>query len=271
MLRRPRLPALPVAGLRPSLQLIALTGRRQYAISINPPVVWSGKPENRRFNERKTYLFNQFTTLLNRSSSRPILFLHHKNFKANSLIKLRKEITASALPKGGPKDISLLEVAPDSESLPHLTVIQSSIFGVALRNYAPLDREAIERIAKLADGGALAVITLPSLDPPMLQGILRACERTIPKRKQEDQPKKKGRGKDDEEEGFVPGRRLKRQKPMLDPELLLAGALIEGRVFGVEQVKDVAKLPTLETLRQDRKSTRLNSSHSGESRMPSSA
>ena len=54
----------------------------------------------------------------------------------------------------------------------------------------------------------------------------------------------------EDDEGRVPGRKMKRQRPVLDPELTLVGALIEGRVFSVEKVKDVSKLPTLETLRQ---------------------
>ncbi|KAL5494793.1 hypothetical protein ACEPAI_255 [Sanghuangporus weigelae] len=251
MFRPARLPCLSTAGPRPSFtSFVALPGRRHYAVSIRPSTVWPGKREPRVFSEHKTYLFNQFTSLLNRSSSRPVLFLHHKNFKADALIKLRREITATALPKGA-KQLSLLQVAPDPETLPQLAVIQSSIFGVTLRNFAPLDSETIQRIASMAHGGALAVITLPSLDPPMLRDILRTLEHAIPPKKQEEeQPKKKGKGKDGDEEKFVPGRRQKRQKPMLDPELSVAGALIEGRVFGVEQVKDVSKLPTLDMLRQ---------------------
>jgi len=48
---------------------------------------------------------------------------------------------------------------------------------------------------------------------------------------------------------FVPGRRVKRVKPTLTPELTVMGALIEGKVFKTPAVQDVASLPTLDTLR----------------------
>lgn len=42
---------------------------------------------------------------------------------------------------------------------------------------------------------------------------------------------------------------MKRVKPTLTPELTVMGALIEGKVFKASAVKDVASLPTLDTLR----------------------
>jgi ribosomal protein L10 len=47
----------------------------------------------------------------------------------------------------------------------------------------------------------------------------------------------------------TPGRRMKRQRVVLPPELKVAGALIDGTVFLPEQVRDMSKLPTLDTLR----------------------
>jgi ribosomal protein L10 len=42
---------------------------------------------------------------------------------------------------------------------------------------------------------------------------------------------------------------MQRVRPVLTPELVVMGALIERRVFGMEGVRDVSKLPTLDTLR----------------------
>lgn len=161
------------------------------------------------------------------------------------MIKLRRDITATALPKN--TLLSLLGDPPSPDSLPQLNVVRTSIFGVALRHYAPLDAKTTADIAKMAGGGGLAALTLPSLDPPMLQAIVRALERSVPKKKDDAQAKAKAKAA--EEEGRVPGRKLKRQKTVLDPELAILGALIEGRLFSVDRVKDVAKLPTLDTLR----------------------
>ena len=184
--------------------------------------------------------------MLEGASNQPMLFLQHKNFRANGLSKLRKEIVSATLPKGTP--LSLIENPPSSDSLPQLNIIRTSIFGVALRNFAPLDADSTQRIAELAGGGGLAVLSLPSLDPPQMNAILRALERAVPKKKAgaDDASKRKGK---DEDDGFVPGRRQKRQRPILTPELTLLGALIEGRVYAAQGVKDVAALPTLDTLR----------------------
>lgn len=96
----------------------------------------------------------------------------------------------------------------------------------------------------MAGGGGLMILSLPTLDPPKLSAILRALERSVPKPKTKEVGKKAG-----EDDGHIPGRKQKRQRPMLDPELVVLGALIEGRVFGVEGVRNVASLPTLDTLR----------------------
>ena len=159
------------------------------------------------------------------------------------MIKLRREVAAAALPKG--TQLSMLDASSADSTIPHISIIRSSIFGVALRSYAPIDEATTRQIAKMAGGGGLAVLSLPTLDPPKLNAILRAMERAVPAKKANAATAKKGA----EDDGFVPGRKLKRQRPMLDPELVVLGALIEGRVFGLDRVKDVAKLPTLETLR----------------------
>lgn len=216
---------------------------RGYAISVQEPRVWPGKTAHRTFDERKTYLYNQCTSILERGTSQPLIFLQHKNFKAAGMIKLRREVAAASLPKG--TQLSLLDASSTEHAVPQLNIIRSSIFGVALRSYAPIDEETTKQIAKMAGGGGLAVLSLSTLDPPKLNAILRALERSVPAKKPGDAVAKKG----SEDDGFVPGRKLKRRKPMLDPELVVLGALIEGRVFGLDRVKDVAKLPTMDTLR----------------------
>lgn len=177
--------------------------------------------------------------------------------------RLRKDVTAAALPvvlsnsgASGPpakKNLfSLMDHPPPLEALPQLNVVRTSIFGVALRNYAEFEeKETATRIADLAGeggGGGLAVLSLPSLDPLLLSALLRALSRSAPKKKADANAKEKGKG-GAEDDGHIPGRRQKRVRPMLDPELTLLGALIEGRVFGVEGVKDVSNLPSLDTLR----------------------
>ncbi|KIK81881.1 hypothetical protein PAXRUDRAFT_103227, partial [Paxillus rubicundulus Ve08.2h10] len=217
---------------------------RAYVVSIEPPVVYERKPVPRRYSERKSFLYNQYTHMLEASENVPIIFLQHKDFTTRKLQTLRREIELA----NSRFTRSLASPIPMPVS-PKLTVMRTSIFGVALRDHALPDAEKIPQIAKLVDG-ALAILTLPSFDPPQLNAIIRAIDRAVPPKKaqvEEVQAKPK-KGKE-EDSDFIPGRPVPKVKPTLIPELKVMGALIEGRVFSAAGVKDVAKLPTLDTLR----------------------
>ncbi|TDL20890.1 hypothetical protein BD410DRAFT_750151, partial [Rickenella mellea] len=215
---------------------------RSYAISVQPPIEWEGKRLPRRFDERKTFLYNQYARLLASSSSSPILFLEHTNFRAQSLIKLRRDIAAAST-----QHVPTLSGNISTKDTPaKLSVITTSLFGVALRDYAPLDQKASKEIEKMVKGG-LAVLTLPTLNPPQLQAIVRALERAVPP-KVAQTPEELAKEASAEADAYVPGRRQKRIRKRYTPELTVLGAIIEGRVFSVQGVKDVAGLPTLETL-----------------------
>ena len=215
---------------------------RSYAVSVDPSRMYEGKTVPRRYSERKTYLYNQYTHMLEESSQAPIILLQHKDFDTRRLQLLRRDIEA-ANAKFTP---SLTSPAPVIS--PKLTVMRTSIFGVVLRNFAPLDAHATEEIAKLVEGG-LAILTLPSLNPLQLNAIIRAIDRAVPAKKTVPEDASKGKRGRDEDADFIPGRPRPRVKPQLTPELKVMGALIEGRVFTASGVKDVAKLPTLDTLR----------------------
>jgi hypothetical protein len=60
-------------------------------------------------------------------------------------------------------------------ALPTLSVIRTSLFGVVLHDFVPVDAKTSEEIAQTVQGG-LAVLSLPAFNPPQLQAILRALE-----------------------------------------------------------------------------------------------
>jgi ribosomal protein L10 len=219
---------------------------RAYVVSIEPPVVYPSKPTPRRYGERKTFLYNQYTRMLKASENAPIIFLQHKDFTARRLQTLRREV-----------DLANSRFTPSLDSAtptpvadpPKLSIMRTSIFGVALRDFAPLDAEKTTQIAKLVDGG-FAVLTLSSLSPPQLNAIIRAMDRAVPPKKaQTNEVEVKPKKGKEEDVDFVPGRPVPRVRPTLTPELKVLGAVIEGRVFSAAGVADVAKLPTLDTLR----------------------
>lgn len=131
--------------------------------------------------------------------------------------------------------------------LPTLTFMRTALFGIALRDYAPLDEQTTKNIAELVAGG-LAVLSFPTLNPPLLNAILKAMSKAVPPR-----PAKTPKQLEDQrkalEAAFVPGKRTRRVKPAPVPELRVVGAFIEGRVFKAEGVQNVAGLPTLDMLR----------------------
>jgi ribosomal protein L10 len=225
---------------------------RFYSVSVKPPRVYEKKPSPRVYSEKKTFLYYQYLRLLESTAQSPLIFLQHNKFSVSRLIKLRKEIAQAAsrhatplpsLMKPGPNP---LQVSP-TPTLPTLSIIRTSLFGVALRDFAPLDAKTSEEIAQTVQGG-LAVLSLPVFNPPQLQAILRALERNVPKPRSPTAEELKQAAALEAQDPPNPGRRVKRMRKKHEPELTLMGALIEGRVFKAEGVKQVAKLPTLGTL-----------------------
>ncbi|KAI8990653.1 hypothetical protein BD414DRAFT_484372 [Trametes punicea] len=228
-----------------------LVPARTYAISLKPPVVYPRKTVPRRYAERKTYLYNQYTRLLQSSFDRPLILFEHSDFSANRLVQLRADIADAVAKHARAAGPSLAAPSPAPvpapEAFPTFTVLRTSLFGVALREMNQFDDAMRREIAKSVTG-SLAVLSFPSLNPPQLKAVLRVLARSVPTR----QPKSKEQIEEEKkaaEAAFVPGRRPKRQRPEPIPDLKLLGALIEGRLFKAEGVQSVAELPTLDGLR----------------------
>ncbi|KIM88775.1 hypothetical protein PILCRDRAFT_813753 [Piloderma croceum F 1598] len=202
---------------------------------------YKGKP--RFFGERKTHLYHQYLKILESSAKKPIIFLHHNDFTAQRLIKLRRDVIAASAP-------SLASPSPTPASdAPIITIVRSAVFGAALRDFAPLNIDASRKIANFVLKGGLAILALPSFDPPQLDAILRIMERTVPPRKPLTQAQLDEIEAEKKADPVMPGRAPQKVKQPLQPELKLLGALIERRVFSAHEVKDVSKLPTMATLR----------------------
>jgi ribosomal protein L10 len=229
-----------------STRALPFVQSRAYAVSVKPSTLYDGKPVPRRYGQRKTHLYDAYTRLLQTSHDTPLVFLQHTNFSAQRLVKLRRDLAVATERHAKTTGTPAEAVAP-----PSITVLRNAIFGVALRDFAPIDTKKSEDIAHLLSGG-LAVLSLPSLDPPQLQALLRALERSVPPVKQLTPEQREVERKAKAEaaaKAAIPGRRAKRVREEQTPELRLMGAFIEGKVFTTEGVKDVSKLPNLDTLR----------------------
>ncbi|KAF8588317.1 hypothetical protein K439DRAFT_1629777 [Ramaria rubella] len=224
---------------------------RTYVVSVSPPRVYPGKKTPRSYSVRKTFLFDEYTRLLSKDS--PLLFLTHNNFSAQQLIKLRRDIAAVNKRPSLTLSPAPIPTLADWPEPPKFMVIRTGLLGVALRDRLDVHIQQKRALAKLISPGALAVLTLPNLHPPQLAAILRVLDRVVPPKKPPLTPEQEASVRAAARlatiENPTPGRRQKRVSADLPPELELKGALIEGRLFVREELKDVAKLPTLETLR----------------------
>ena len=155
---------------------------RSYGVSVEPPVEYPKyKGKTRYFGERKTHLYNQYLKILEASSEKPTIFLHHNDFTFQRLTKLRRDITTASN-----RIVSSLATGPLSARAldpPRLTIVRSAVLGAALRDFAPLDIDAGRQISNFVPKGGLAILTLPSFNPLQLDAILRIMDRTVPPRK----------------------------------------------------------------------------------------
>ncbi|KAH9923617.1 uncharacterized protein B0H18DRAFT_1014286 [Fomitopsis serialis] len=232
--------------LRLSCPPPALRHARTYVVNLDPPRVYPNKPGPRKYGARKNHLFNKYTHLIESSSQKPVLLFLHSGFTVPRLLQLRLDIAKAAARHASTPSLAGPSPTPAPEP-PAFTVIRSSIFGVVLRDFATLDRQSVVDVASNIEGG-LAALSFPNLNPPQLNAILKTLEKALP-----PPPKKTEADLERERNAaaaaFVPGRRPKRQRPTPVPQLKLVGALIEGRLFQAPGVLEVAKLPTLDTLR----------------------
>lgn len=225
---------------------------KRNAASISTPQVFPKKVVPRIYPERKRFKVHEYTRLLDTGKEHPLVFFKHTDFSVPRLIQLRKDIVAAALrhaPKPAPAPTSLAGPAPVTQPppLPQLSIVSTAFFGVALRNYQRMDADSVKAIAGMVDGG-LAVLSFPELNPPQLNAILTTLARAVPPRVPKTEAQLEQERKD-AADAYVPGRRPKGQKPPPVPELKVVGAIIEGKFYGTSAVQDVAKLPTLDTLR----------------------
>jgi ribosomal protein L10 len=220
-------------------------------MNLDSPVVWHGQVD-RSYPTDKTFLYNQYSRFLQHSTGSPIIFLHHADFKPQRLMELRRQISETGrkfMPPApaGEKGKSA-ELLPSEHELPKLTVMRAAIFGVALRDVAPMDVEACKDLAQRVKG-PFAVLSFPKFHPPQMNAVLRMLERAVPPKRPKTAKELAAEEAAKKADPATPGRRLKRVREELQPEMAVVGALIEGRVFSTQGLQEVAKLPTLDTLR----------------------
>ncbi|KAK0455869.1 hypothetical protein EV421DRAFT_1749125 [Armillaria borealis] len=214
---------------------------RGYAMSLLPGRPLPGQTAPRVFSGRKGFQYNNYMQILKTTHTSPLIFLSREDFSAERLKKLRIDLLVASSRVPPPKDSQPIPS-------PTLTVIHSGVFGAALRDFPDINIAEAEKMIEGITGG-YAILSIPMFHPPYLSAILRALDRSVPPRpkKTEEEIAKQLAAKN--ADPATPGRRMKRQRAVLVPELKVLGALIEGKILLPPTVKDVANLPTLDTLR----------------------
>jgi len=218
---------------------------RSYAISLKPPKPLPGKKTPRIFKDKKAFQYNWYSRILQSSATSPLLIFHHNDFTATRLTRLRADIyTASQKVQS-----SLSAPLPTPASLAHptLTIVRTSIFGAALRDLPGINLAQVGEMIN-HQSGSFAVLSFPTLDPPQLNAVLRALDRSIPSKPPKTEIEIKQALSVKRQDPEQPGRRVKRQRQVRIPELKLMGAIIENRVLLAGDVQTTSKLPTLGTL-----------------------
>lgn len=221
---------------------------RGYAISVRLPKAPKGNAKQRVFKDKKAFQFNWYTRILQTSANAPVLILHHHDFTAQRLKKLRADISTAF--RKSVTSLSSLQPSPilASSLEPTLTVVRTGIFGAALRELPDINLQEVERMIN-NQAGSFAVLTFPSFDPPQLNAVLRAMDRSVPPKRPKTAEELKQEQEEKNADPIQPGKRMKRVRQIRIPELKLMGAVLENRVFLPSGVMDISKLPSLDTLR----------------------
>jgi ribosomal protein L10 len=204
----------------------------------------------RHFTGKKAFQYNWYMRILNSSTTSLLIFLYHNDFTSQKLIKLRRDISAASN-RSKPSLSSASPAGIPAEPVPEplLTVIRSGIFGAALRDFPAVENADVMQMTEGVKG-ALAVLSLPVLDPPQLKAILRTFDRNVPPRKPKTEEELKKALDEKNADPLNPGRRMKKLRQIVDPELKVLGALLDGQILLPERVRSVADMPSLQTLRE---------------------
>ncbi|WWD16128.1 hypothetical protein CI109_100553 [Kwoniella shandongensis] len=215
---------------RPSLRAItpSLTPRFASTSSVvPPPIASSSSTPGRIYTARKTFLWNFYTHLLDRSSL--VLVFDHSNLSAGEWSNLRRAINSIPRPNKPfdpsssattPSETETKDVEDRRISPAQLTVIRTGV----LSSLASSSKSPLFPHLK----GQRALLTTSDLSPTYLNKIITTVDRTLKKMKRENAPDEK------------------------QPTLKLVAGLLEGpqgKVMNVEQLVQVGKLPELDVLR----------------------
>ncbi len=206
---------------------------------------WPLPASERAFTPRKKHLYAEYTALT--SSNDLHLLLGHADMSARLLTKLRRQLAETCLPRSPSNPFGIPKGSDITRLPPKLLVVRCHMLVAALRAQERW-KDGSKNLGSMLRG-PVAVLSLPTLDPPHLTAILKVLNRALPKPSAPAATSASRKGK--EEDLAMPplgGGGTKKPKEPRVPSLKVVGGLIEGRMFKFEELDRVTSLPTLQVL-----------------------
>ena len=197
----------------------------------------------RAFTPRKKHLYAEYTALT--SSNDLHLLLSYADMSSALLTKLRRQLAETCLPRSPSNPFGIPKGSDITRLPPKLLVVRCHMLVATLKAQDGW-RDGSKNLGSMLRG-PVAVLSLPTLDPPHLAAILKVLDRAMPK----PSALASASGKRKEENLAMPplgGGGTKKPKEPRVPSLKVVGALIEGRMFKFEELSRVTSLPTLQVL-----------------------
>jgi len=205
---------------------------------------WPLPASERAFTPRKKHLYAEYTALT--SSNDLHLLLGHADMSASLLTKLRRQLAETCLPRSPSNPFGIPKGSDITRLPPKLLVVRCHMLVAALRAQDQW-KDGSKNLGSTLRG-PVAILSLPTLDPPHLTAILKVLNRTLPK---PSAPAATSVRKGKEDELAMPplgGGGTKKPKEPRVPSLQVVGGLIEGRMFKFEELDRVTSLPSLQVL-----------------------
>jgi ribosomal protein L10 len=206
---------------------------------------WPLPVSERAFTPRKKHLYAEYTALT--SSNDLHLLLSYADMSPRSLTKLRRQLAETCLPRSPSNPFGIPKGTDVTRLSPKLLVVRCHMLVAALKAQDRWKDGSTNLGSMLR--GPVAVLSLPTVDPPHLAAVLKVLDRALPRPSAPAATSASGRGR--EEELAMPplgGGGTKKPKEPRVPSLRVVGGLIEGRMIKFEELNRVTSLPSLQVM-----------------------
>ncbi|PVF98164.1 hypothetical protein CPB86DRAFT_381859 [Serendipita vermifera] len=212
------------------------------------PVFWRKglnptSPE-RKFSPLKMHLYAHYGDILEQNSL--LLLLSLRDIPSSTLSKLRRELFNTTLPRTASNPFGVPKGSDVTRNPPICEAVRSHMFLAAMRRDESVKGVQKKTVPLLQ--GPIAILSLPTLDPDHLSAILKVLDRSLPK---PTAPQQASTSRREDDLLTMPppgGGGVGKVKPPPVPSLTILGGLVEGRLFLLDTLREVTKLPPLKVL-----------------------